>query len=47
MKSIKQNFGFVLKSIEKDKNLTKDLTNLKGKTFIISGHLGIGLILKN
>ena len=37
MKSIKQNFGFVLKSIEKDKNLTKDLTNLKGKTFIISG----------
>ena len=44
MKSIKQNFGFVLKSIEKDKNLTKDLTNLKGKTFIISGaSRGIGL----
>ena len=44
MKSIKQNFGFVLKSIEKDRNLTKNLTNLKGKTFIISGATrGIGL----
>lgn len=44
MKSIKQNFGYVLKSIEKDKTLTKKLSKLKGKTFIISGaSRGIGL----
>lgn len=44
MKSIKKNFGYVLKSIEKDKTLTKKLSNLKGKTFIISGaSRGIGL----
>jgi citronellol/citronellal dehydrogenase len=43
MKSIKQNYAFVLKSIKKDRSLKPVVENLKGKTYIVSGaSRGIG-----
>jgi len=44
MSSYKKGFGYVLKSIKKDRSLTPVLNNLKNKTYIVSGGTrGIGL----
>lgn len=44
MKSIKQNYAFVLKSIKKDRSLKPKITDLTNKTYVVSGGTrGIGL----
>ena len=48
MNSIKNKYAYVLKSIKKDASLKPKLSNLKNKTYVISGaSRGIGLSIAN